>query len=469
MSDYIKLKSRVEWIPSRIGGQVKLADRMSLDVRTSLMEFIGTLGYFRVEGAETPKEELSALLEVSAEVEHALLLQYLFAAYSIDPDASDESKDAQRKILNIAIQEMAHFITVQNLILAIDGPTAFHIGREVIRTSNPLNPLPFLLEPISKLSLAEYVLAEMPATFPPGKDLIAARVEQLEKEVLKTTGLAPHRVGALYAKIYWILEPFGSVALQPDPSIGYTPGWHIKPDDFTGARTIQEHQANPDEWHTSSGPDMRIHQIADVKTAAAAVNSIMTQGEGVGYAEDSHFYGFLRTLDLFEAGHVTILPVAKNPYVGSLPSGVAKGSLLTHEYVRLWANLLNIRYSAVLLHIGQALTLRVSDPNRPTLVTRAFENMIKLRRIIAQMVSPAMRAFDPNSAPTFELLREDLPDSSRACWQRQGKFVEAEQKLSAELYARAEIVTDIAGKILLDDLSADLVMWKQFVDTQLQS
>lgn len=437
------------------------------------MEYISGLGSFRAAGAETPREELSSLLKVSAEVEHSLLLQYLFAAYSVDPDASNESLDAQRKILDVAIQEMAHFVTVQNLILAVDGPDAFHIARETISATNPFNPLPFLLEPVSRLPLAEYVLAEMPAAFPPGKEPVVARVEQLKKDVLEGAGLAPHRVGALYAKIYWILqptdEPFGPVALQPDASIGLTPGWHVRPEDFTAAQTIREHQAGPDEWRTSSGPDLRIHQVEDARTAVEAVGSVMVQGEGLGHAEDSHFYEFLETLDLFESGSVAVLPLAKNPYVGHLPSGVAGGSLITHEYARLWANLFNVRYSTLMLHVGHALTLKATDRARAALVGRAFENMFKLRRLMTQMSSPVMRAFDANSAPTFELIREGLPDSPPARWRLQADFIEAERGVSAELYARPETSTDAAGGILLDDLSADLAAWKQFVDTQPRS
>ena len=436
------------------------------------MEYLGSLGNFQVPGAQTPKEELSVLLQVSAEVEHALLLQYLFAGYSVDPDASDASADAQRKILDVAKQEMGHFITVQNLILALDGPDAFHIVRETVSPTNPFNPLPFLLEPVSRLPLAEYVLAEMPAAFPPDKEAVAARVEQLRQEVLVETGLAPHRAGALYAKIYWILQPtddpFGPVTLQPDASLGYTPGWHVKAEEFTGAQAIAEHQAGPDEWRVSSGPDMRIHQVSDAATAVAAVGSIMTQGEGISHAEDSHFYEFLETLDLFEAGDVSVLPLAKNPYVGHLPAGVASGNPIAHDYVRLWANLLNVRYSSLMLHAGHAMTFKVSDKARAALVKRTFDSMFGLRRLMMQMTSPLMRGFDANSGPTFELLREGLPDSPLERWRRQDEFIEAEQKVAAELYARPELPADVAGKILLDALSADIAVWKQFVDGQHQ-
>lgn len=480
--NYAKLKYQLEWIPPALEGYAELADVKSAkltDLKGAVtpnraMEFLKQLGCFRAAGAETPREELSLLLEVAAEVEHALLLQYLYAAYSIDPDASGESADTQRKIINVAVQEMAHLITIQNLILAINGPAAFHIGRETVRAGNPFNPLPFLLEPVSEIALAEYVLAEMPASLPPEKSALAQLIEQLKQEVLAKTGLAPHRVGALYAKIYWILQPtdapYGPIALQPDPAISFTPGWHLQPGDFAAAQTILEHEATPDEWHASFGPDMRIHQIHDAQTAVAAIASVMTQGEGIGHAEDSHFYEFLETLDLLKTGAVSVLPLAKNPYVGHLPPGVAQGSPLKHPYVRLWANLCNVRYSALLLHIGHALTLKTSEVDRAVLVEAAFSNMRPwVLRLMTQLASPEMRALDAHSAATFELLREQLPTTPRKRWQLQRDFIEIEQAVSAALYARPELVADIAGKQLLDDLTVDRDAWRQLVDSRLQA
>src|SRR6059058_2028997 len=70
------------------------------------------------------------LLHVAAEVEHALMAQYLYAAWSlggpqIPASRRDEVEQWRRTILQIARQEMAHLLTVQNILLLLGGPPNF--------------------------------------------------------------------------------------------------------------------------------------------------------------------------------------------------------------------------------------------------------------------------------------------------------------------------------------------------------
>ena len=82
-----------------------------------------------------PRDEAILWLSAAAEIEHALMVQYLFAAYSIDPDsvptdngARGEAGDIKNRLLQIGREEMGHFITVQNLLLIVGGP--LHFGRQ---------------------------------------------------------------------------------------------------------------------------------------------------------------------------------------------------------------------------------------------------------------------------------------------------------------------------------------------------
>ena len=431
--------------------------------RPDFVDELYRYGHIAGIGAETPKDELLALLMVAVEVEHALLVQYLYAAASIP------SGPINGVIRDIAVQEMAHLITVENLLLAVGGPGVFHIGRDTARATSAFNPLPLNMEPVSKLTLAEYVLVERPGTIPPDKPDVQAKVVELEKLVASQAGLHPHRVGALYAKIYWILQPtdgpFGPVALSADPAIGFNPGWHVKPTDFTAADVIARHQAEPDEWRSSSGPDMKIELVKDAASAVAAVDVIMAQGEGLAYAVDSHFDKFLDALKQFEAGAVTVSPLPKNPYVGHLPLGVTKGTLLLHNYVRLWANLLNTRYSALLLAIGQALLTPKTFADRPALIGVAFGDMMPyLKGLIGQMLSPVLLRLDANSAPTFELLREDMPATLEECWRRQSQLLDIEKAIRDELRGRPELAADVAGTGLLNDLEENWTELRAFVN-----
>src|SRR6187402_221345 len=71
-----------------------------------------------------PKDKAEILLHSAAEIEHALLVQYLYAAYSLKGDAelSDPAQRSatstwRRAILGIAKEEMGHLMSVQNLLL----------------------------------------------------------------------------------------------------------------------------------------------------------------------------------------------------------------------------------------------------------------------------------------------------------------------------------------------------------------
>jgi hypothetical protein len=432
--------------------------------RGDVSEHLRARGYLVSDPTISPKQELLTLLRIAVEVEHALLVQYLYAAASV---ASGPVGDVIR---DVAIQEMGHFITVENLLVAVGGPATLHIGRDVARNQSEFNPIPFDLEPVSKVSLAEFVLAERPEHIPQEHQ---AKVLELEQLVSGKIGYEPVRVGALYAKIYWLLqpsdEPFGPLTLTPDTSIGFDPGRHIRPEDYAPAAVVADHIADPEEWHSSSGPDMRIHPVTDSRTAVEAVYSLMAQGEGPASARDSHFDLFLAALGSFELGTGSVLPLPTNPYVGRLPFGVTVGVQIQHEYVRLWANLLNARYTGLLLAIGHAMLTPRSNPDRAILIGLIFGVLMgrHLGGLIGIMTMPMMSSFDRNSAPTFELLREDMPLTLRECWIRQSELLDLEIRIHEELRLRSELVGDVDGTILLGNLERGWREVRELVDLRL--
>ncbi len=81
---------------------------------------------------DTCEELINALIE-AAELEHGLLIQYLFAAYSLKkrpPEGItwaqvEKVRDWERAILVVARQEMAHLGNVCNLLTAIGGAPHF--------------------------------------------------------------------------------------------------------------------------------------------------------------------------------------------------------------------------------------------------------------------------------------------------------------------------------------------------------
>ena len=143
----------------------------------------------------TPEQELIALLKIAAEIEHGLMIQYLYASYS----CTDEG--LSRTIAKIAIEEMGHLLTVQNILLALGEKP--YLGRYDATTSSDFDPFPFTLEPINRKVVAKYTICEQPDV-----NEIDQEDKDLYEEILKEHPLSNQikRVGILYAKIYWLLR-----------------------------------------------------------------------------------------------------------------------------------------------------------------------------------------------------------------------------------------------------------------------
>ena len=144
----------------------------------------------------TPKEELLMLLKVAAEVEQSLMIQYLMTAYSIKDDTN--TNPLRNAILSVAIQEMGHFLCVQNLLLFLGGLSNLHLTRTSISDAYPF---PFMLEPISKQVLAKFVIAEAPDPVP---KILEQEVLAIAQDTADGTINKIDPVGLLYQKIFWI-------------------------------------------------------------------------------------------------------------------------------------------------------------------------------------------------------------------------------------------------------------------------
>src|SRR6266436_8687608 len=114
----------------------------------------------------TWKDHLVMLLHIGAEIEHSLMVQYLYAAYSLGGEQVPRGhrlmvRGWQTSILAVAKEEMGHFLTAQNILTLIGAP--INLNREDLPWDVPFYPFPFRLEPLSMKSVACYVFAEMPS------------------------------------------------------------------------------------------------------------------------------------------------------------------------------------------------------------------------------------------------------------------------------------------------------------------
>jgi hypothetical protein len=294
------------------------------------------------------------LLHTAAEIEHVLMVQYLYGAYSladadftgrhVPTDAAAQTARWRDAITSVAREEMAHLLTEQNLLRFIGGPLNFE--REDFPFRSKLYPFPLSLQPLTRTSLAKYVAAEMPADpAVPDIDAIVARA------TAGAGGMHPNRVGLLFDTL---VEIFADPAKLADSD--------LRP------ATAADQQAQPSEWLAFGRLIVRV--VATRDEAVAALQAVGEQGEGTANpppeAQPSHFDEFLAIYREFPETELAQEPdwlptrsVPTNPTTAPDPSPdpVAECGRITHPTTRLWAQLFNVRYRMLLTDLAHALHL----------------------------------------------------------------------------------------------------------------
>jgi hypothetical protein len=163
-----------------------------------------------VRDFQDPYLELLRLLNVAAEIEHGLMVQYLYCAFSIKPRypaLMGYGAPSANDILGIAVQEMQHLGKVNNLLGALGAAPV--LIREDFPYEPDIIPFRFRLEPASRASLAKYVWTESPVG---ATDLAKARTaedrlfcQQLD-QVLSNGQRRPNFVGPLYDAVIALVK-----------------------------------------------------------------------------------------------------------------------------------------------------------------------------------------------------------------------------------------------------------------------
>jgi len=108
-----------------------------------------------------PYLELIRLLKEASEIEHSLMIQYLFAGFTLKPKYAallgppEPSSDG---LLGIAIQEMQHLAIVNNLLVALGS--APNLDRQDFPHEPDIYPFQLSLERLTRRSLARYTYFE---------------------------------------------------------------------------------------------------------------------------------------------------------------------------------------------------------------------------------------------------------------------------------------------------------------------
>jgi len=416
---------------------------------TPLEAALAAVGLPSVGGAASPKEDAVGLLMLAAEVEHALMAQYLYAAQSLRGAAG-------RTIARVAIQEMGHLVTVQNLLLLLNGLTAeglpakLHFGRDGLRRNGARNPLPLVFEPVSRMALAKFVVVERPGRI--DDPALAARIANLEAE-LDAAGVSPNPVFALYAAIHWLFQPDDTPSESGSVAMGFAAGWHLRDADFVDPNTIVDHAAEPLEW--GAVPGLIVAPVRDRTGALTALKDIAAQGEGLFGTAESHFRNFLDLLTQFEAHPPVVAGLPRTPYVPSQPLPEdPQATPLVNRYTVLWAELFNCSYELLIIDLAWALS-QPRGAARTALVDSCIETMSHLIKSLSGYLAKRPRGADPVeiAGPTYGLSDTALPITRADYKARYAVLLADSTRLVDAVRADPEFQDDFAGEQILKSIS----------------
>ena len=394
-----------------------------------------------------PRDCAVFLLQLAAEVEHALLVQYLYAAFSLDPSAAGVSGTAFKDIFTTAQEEMGHLMTVQNVLLALgEAPS---LCREDMPVDTSFYPFPLMLEPVSKSSLAKYVLAEMP-----DGGLSPDKLSQVRADAGCSGSFPVNQVGHLYQAITGSLQggdaiiDASSVEFQGDPA-----DWGAGSPSVT-----RNHNGDP----TQVGPGIFVARIRTKAEAIDALKIIALQGEGAAGAcgPDSHFERFLEVYEsaVLAPGSIS-LAVPTHPNTRANPSADEYQGTITNKMSRLWAQLLNSRYRMLLAYIGHYLVTGQGAHGRRKLADSAFDEMSNITTLAQHIVTLDRTAApgDGKAGPPFEMpYTLQMPTRSINRWRMQQDLVNNSYELKTKIAATQGDPKNVLGR--LSDDAARLAM-----------
>ena len=344
---------------------------------------------------------LILLLQIGAELEHCLMVQYLYAAYSLGgPRVAPEHRAAvrtwQEVILTIAREEMGHLLAVQNMLVLLGGP--INLGRQDAPWDSPFYPFPFELEPVSLDSLACYLWAEMPPAVPQTEkyaEFHAVDLALITAAVAKRIppGQSAHHVDEIYESIIAIVSDPAKI---PDSAFN-AESWdrQLSWDEFAkgyGPQTATPLPAGTAGTQRASEWPARVivPQMATRTMMLAALRDIAGQGESPHLGDDtlepSHFDRFLEVYQAMRRhGAATVThDVVTNPT--TVPSREHDATYLRSPRARSWAALANMRYRLLLAYLTHLYHLPISAEShrpgtRPGTMHRIFSEMYNLKAL----------------------------------------------------------------------------------------
>jgi hypothetical protein len=436
-------------VPSRLTRHLvwtspQLATTYSEAAHLELLAVAPAVEALHLDLALPPREKAIYLLHIGAQVEHALMAQYFYAASSLggphlkDPNQQRNAKQWRDVIVKIAREEMGHLATVENLLTLVGGPLMFE--REDYPIPKDLYPFDFELEPLTKKSLGKYVLAEMPAESVVASLGLTSEIDAIRSYVggdAQKESLSVHRVGLIYEAIQSLFQ--GATITQEPPE---------KPHVFVESQDIssdsKRFQARPEQWGLGYS-EMLIETAVDRASAKSAIQAIATQGEGSTIADlpSSHFGRFLEIYRRFpdEGDWRPARQVARNPTTNR---EAPENRRITNSESLLWAKLFNIRYRMLLMFLKHSFCIEAPNGTSETtprglLISWSFGEMYNLRSISDILMSLPMRDSEkePLAGPPFEMpYTLSLSTREPGRWRQHRDLISASQHYVNQLRKR---------------------------------
>ena len=357
--------------------------------------------------SRSSREHLLHALYEAAELEHNLMCTYLYAAFSLKAGVAEGLSAAEaeavtrwrRTILDVAIDEMGHLTAVWNITAALGGAPRFGRG------NFPLDPgaLPagvvVKLAPFSESVLQHFIHLERPegssepdgAGFEP--DFLFTRGTTRVRLTPMATDYAT--VGVFYSKLSDHLREF--VAQLGEEAV------------FCGDPKLQLSES--EVAITGAKP------VICIKTALAAFNRIVEQGEGArADAVGSHFQKFIGIRTEFAAmkaanpDFAPSWPAAVNPVLRP-PVRQQKRVWLENEEAFATVDIANTCYAVMLRLLAYSYTLRRPAPEKSLAIDLALGLMSAATHLAERAARLPAGPSNPdcNAGMSFTALRDSAP------------------------------------------------------------
>ena len=350
------------------------------------------------------REALIYILCQAAELEHGIMAQYLFAAFSLKQSAAEGLTDAEaaaaqrwrKQIMHIAAQEMLHLALVQNLLSAIGA--APHLSRP--NFPQPASHYPagvHLLLPFGEQALRHFMFLERPEGMAlhdaEGLAAVNRAAPLVQAGDIVPRGQDFATVGHLYrsieAGIAHLADKYGEDRL------------------FVGPPRAQA-TAKLFRW-----PELVT--VTDAASAQRAIDEILEQGEGLrGAWQNAHFGQFVAILDEFEQlrqANRAFGPARPVIAANVRPSERDPGCLLvTDPTAKRVMDLFNVCYEILLLALQRFFAhTEETDAQLAALADAAVTLMIRAIKPLGDLITtlPAGPEYPGSTAgPSFELFYE---------------------------------------------------------------